>query len=174
MKNSRVYHILKYSFTIIVFVLTFNSCKDKCKDTICENGFCVEGDCFCSDGYSGTTCEIKESDNFVGNYEGTQTCFGIVQSLKMQISNYPENPWNINITLDNNNGVDFNLRAYVKKDSLFIEKQFVELIDPFEDTTIVNLIYPSSGVLINESLLDIDLTYKGEFKVTCKIELEKK
>lgn len=174
MKNTYLYQIFKFSFISFLFVYTLSSCEDKCKDTICENGFCVKGDCFCSDGYSGINCEIKESDKFVGNYEGIQTCFGFPQTLNMQISNFADNPWNINISLDNNNGIVFDLRGYVKNDSLFIENQFIEILDPFEEPPIINLIYPSNGILIEDSFLNFDLTYKGDVKVTCSIEMEKK
>lgn len=173
MKNYFMKKFLMYCFTVILFGVTFISCDDKCKNIICENGFCIEGDCFCSDGYSGTNCEIKESDKFIGSYEGTQTCFGKVQPLKIKISNFPDNPWDVSMELDNSSGVEFLLRANVNRDSLFLDNQFVEMIDTFGNDPILNLIYPSKGILIDDKYLNIDLIQKGDMKATCRIEVEK-
>jgi len=51
--------ILVIGFAGITFFL--NSCKDPCKDVFCENnGVCIEGDCDCPNGFSGTNCENND------------------------------------------------------------------------------------------------------------------
>ncbi len=48
-----------WSFLILIASITF-SC-DQCKDVNCLNsGTCVDGDCECLDGFSGTTCELED------------------------------------------------------------------------------------------------------------------
>ena len=170
MKKTPFYNLIKL-FAIFTF-LVFNStaCSDQCKDTFCENGYCIKGDCFCSDGYSGDNCEIKESDKFGGEYKGVLTYNEIPQSgTEMLIKTKPSNPWDVSVSLSNNNGIDYQLNAHVNKDTLFIEKQFVEENDFY------NLIYPSTAILEKDSILNFDLNIKPKDydKITLKIEMIK-
>ncbi len=56
-------------------ILVVNSCKkDKCKDVICENGTCVEGNCNCDYGWEGLLCDKKKSEVFLGFWEGEFDC----------------------------------------------------------------------------------------------------
>ena len=49
---------MKKVFIIISSLIIFGCAKDKCKDVKCENGNpCVEGQCQCAKGYSGSKCE---------------------------------------------------------------------------------------------------------------------
>lgn len=53
--------LLFISFAGITMLM--NSCKDPCKDVDCQNdGVCIEGDCDCPDGFSGTNCESAASE----------------------------------------------------------------------------------------------------------------
>ena len=165
---------------VFLIVLTFSnySCLDKCKDKLCENGYCIKGDCFCDAGYSGENCEIRESDKFAGKYSGKIICDNLEQSVTTIIENYFENPWDISVNIDNYT-TKMDLRAHVKSDSIFIENQFVELIDSYTVNgtvvydTVVNLIYPSSGILKNDSILEFDLKMKGEEILSCFTKLAK-
>jgi len=49
------------SFIILCLFLLFSGCcKDACKDVDCgPNGFCVDGTCDCSEGYSGVNCQVN-------------------------------------------------------------------------------------------------------------------
>ena len=162
-----------------VFFNTLSSCTDKCKDKICSHGYCIKGDCFCEDGYSGENCEIKESDKFAGFYRGKMECDGLVQNgTSLLINNDFDNPREIAMNLKNSNN-SIRIRAHVRKDSLFIYNQFFEKIDTivvgekeYYDTTLL-LIYPSGGVLKNDSILDFDLKIKGDSYIDCKLNMLK-
>ncbi len=66
-----------FYFMFIIFGMTFliSSCKkDKCKDVICQNGTCNEGICNCDYGWTGTLCDTKKSEVFLGFWEGELNC----------------------------------------------------------------------------------------------------
>lgn len=159
-------------------MFTNNSCFDKCKDKLCENGYCIKGDCFCDDGYSGENCEIKESDKFSGIWSGSINCDLLVQPVTTTISNNFLNPRKILLNIDNFSQ-QMKLRANIYKDSIFIENQFIENIDSYSVgghvyyDTVINLIYPSSGILITDTILQFDLKIKGDKLLNCVTELSK-
>ena len=178
---SRNKHLISYLYIFLLAFIGFNvsSCVDKCKDTICNNGYCIKGDCFCEDGFSGTNCEIKESDKFTGHYTGNMECDGIVQhDTRVQINNNFDNPRKILMRLSNSNR-SITLNAHIFKDSLFIHNQFIENIDTivingkeFYDTTLL-LIYPSNGILSNDSILNFQFNVKSEEYLSCNLSLHK-
>ncbi|HHH52468.1 MAG TPA: hypothetical protein ENK91_02325 [Bacteroidetes bacterium] len=178
MNNHRFYPFLSGFIFILFFSISNFSCIDKCKDKICENGYCIKGDCFCEDGYSGKNCEIKESDKFAGIWTGLIKCDFLEQAVKTTISNNFLNPRQINLQIDNfsNNML---LRAHILKDSIFIENQFVESVDSYINNgqiyfdTILNLIYPTSGVISNDTILEFDLKIKGDDLLECLAHLKK-
>lgn len=54
------YQILVPVAVLMMTLLTFG-CSDPCKNKNCQNGgVCVEGECFCQDGYYGPNCEFRE------------------------------------------------------------------------------------------------------------------
>ena len=152
-------------------IMFVSACTDPCKNKICDHGYCIEGDCFCLDGYSGKNCEIKESDKFSGNYSGRQICPEGISSVKAKITNKTEDPRSISILIESY-GVEILLEANIEKDSIFIPNQWVEIT---YDTTITNLFSPSKGYLQNDSILKFDLIYfyKKNDIDTCKFDLKK-
>ena len=52
----------------------FFSCGDHCKLKVpcSENGACLEGLCYCSDGYEGESCDTLSSKKFVGHWKGQE------------------------------------------------------------------------------------------------------
>ena len=54
----------------------FSACTlDPCEDVICQNdGVCVDGDCDCPDGFTGTTCEFTLAEAVAGSYEVLNSC----------------------------------------------------------------------------------------------------
>lgn len=54
--------------------LFFAGCTDPCKDVVCNNGECVEGDCVCDAGYEGIDCATAFNAKFSGTYNLSETC----------------------------------------------------------------------------------------------------
>jgi hypothetical protein len=164
MKNTTAFII----FLLLQSVLPFMSCTDPCKDKVCNNGYCIEGDCFCQDGYSGVNCEIKESDKFEGTYTGKIICPEGSQAIVIKISNSTYDPRAISILHDNSGG-KMTLSGKILKDSIFILNQWVS------DVGFTNLFMPSKGKLENGSDLKYDLIYyySQDDIDTCRIEVKK-
>jgi hypothetical protein len=157
---------------LLNITIIFAACTDPCKDKDCYNGYCIEGDCFCLDGYSGENCEIRESDKFVGNYSGKQICQEGIQSIKVKVSNKNEDPRSVLITLDNFSE-SISLRGNIRKDSIFIPNQWVKV--SVGDSYITNLFNASKGIILKDSILRFDLIYyfvedNVEYIDTCRIE----
>lgn len=134
MKKSYLLNIINLVVLFTFFTFSNISCIDKCKDKICDHGYCFKGDCFCSEGYSGKECNIRESDKFVGLYKGNMVDGPDKQNIDINIKNNNSiDPWNIDLLLNTNNGINFNLRAYVVADTFYILKQRVSHIDSFVD-----------------------------------------
>lgn len=70
-------------FFTMAFAVVFNACtKDLCDDLICKNnGVCRDGRCKCGLGYEGVNCEYKMYEKFVGTWDGSYRCNGLVPDL---------------------------------------------------------------------------------------------
>lgn len=56
-------------------MLLAGGCKDPCKDTLCDNGTCLdEGICECNAGYEGPTCSVKITEKYLGTFDASETC----------------------------------------------------------------------------------------------------
>lgn len=69
--------ITSVQFTPFVFLclsLAFAGCGNPCKDVVCNEGFCVEGDCVCDEGYETLDCSVAFNEKFNGTYEVNETC----------------------------------------------------------------------------------------------------
>lgn len=157
---------------LVSLLIPLSSCTDPCKDKICVNGYCIEGDCFCLDAYSGEFCEIAERDKFRGNYQGQQVCPEGIQKLVLKVTDEGDDPRAVKLFIDNYS-VEIMLRAKVKKDSIYIPNQWVEI--SYLSGTITSLFSDSKGVLKGDSVLIFDLRYyyqDGEFD-TCTIQAKK-
>lgn len=167
---------MKYKFLTIAILMTVYSCKDPCLNHDCHNGYCIDGDCFCEDGYYGDNCEKKESDIFIGNYLGDYFIDNHIQYVQVKILPVSNTPRNVLMNIDNSDE-KISLRAKVGGDSIFIENQFIEKIDSifnvtrWEYDTIINLIYPSFGLITLDSVLSLNLNINN---VEGKLILKKK
>lgn len=69
--------LAKSTFTVLALgtALMFSSCKDECKDVVCQNGgTCTEGICDCPSGYEGTLCETEIRAKFKGTWTVLDNC----------------------------------------------------------------------------------------------------
>ncbi len=108
--------------------LFLTSCKDKCKDIVCENaGTCNDGVCECTEGYEGESCETLSISKYFGTYLVTpseEECEGL--SILGQ---------NIDLSQFINNGTDpFVLK--VSQDGSSINKV---LLQHLTDPSVLNL-----------------------------------
>lgn len=157
---------------LICLIIALSSCTDPCKEKVCVSGYCIDGDCFCLDGYSGEFCETAERDKFSGNFLGQQVCPEGVQNIKLKVIEDGDDPRSVKLFIDNYS-VEIMLRANVKKDSFFIPNQWV-LID-YQSGSLENLFGDSKGILRGDSVLIFDLRYyyeDGIFDI-CTIEAKK-
>ena len=68
---------MKFGFfgaAALAAALFFAGCSDPCKDVVCNNGECVEGDCVCDAKYGGTDCSVAFNAKFSGSYTLNETC----------------------------------------------------------------------------------------------------
>lgn len=66
---------LVFLVLLIMQVLMFQSCADKCKKIICYNGaFCLDGLCGCTTGFEGDDCSIEVREKFIGTYNVVDNC----------------------------------------------------------------------------------------------------
>lgn len=160
-------------FIIGLLSIFFISCIDPCKDKQCGNGYCIEGDCFCQDGYSGKNCEIMESDKFVGSFTGRQIWTEGAQAIKLKISNFNDDPRKISLILDNYSVV-VDLQGNIRRDSIFIPNQWIQA--KIGNTVITNLLKPSRGKILKDSILNFELIFyniEEDLSDTCVIDVKK-
>ena len=65
------------SFWMICFVIimtVFSSCRKTCEEINCNNGECNNGRCNCYTGWGGKYCDVKISENFIGNWAVSEVC----------------------------------------------------------------------------------------------------
>jgi hypothetical protein len=63
--------------TIAIFsCVLYAGCKNKCGSLVCQNGStCSDNKCICPTGYYGSTCSSSYTNEYVGTYDCSQTCF---------------------------------------------------------------------------------------------------
>jgi hypothetical protein len=96
MKNMKFGFIGAFAIATAIF---FAGCTDPCKDVVCNNGECVEGDCVCNAGYEGVDCSTAFNDKFDGSYNLSETCDSTgADAYTVTISPSSSEPAQANIT----------------------------------------------------------------------------
>jgi len=97
---------------ILLFTQSFQSCKDRCKFQVCENGgTCDDGTCLCPDGTTGLDCSILLRDEYLGTYDVTETCGQGNYTYVLTITADPDNIALVNIQNLGDFGLDFSASA---------------------------------------------------------------
>lgn len=152
---------------MITFIDT--SCKDKCKDVICNNGICDEGNCVCNYGWSGEDCDFKRVSVFFGDWTGDFNCGLNDQTITMHIEGIGNSLDILKMhTIDTNiefQGFPISLDSYVL--NAIVDSSFTSfVIDPFEisipiSTLEIEIEVFGSGKLLENNNLDLVLNMKG-------------
>ncbi len=70
-------YLHKFYYTVF-FIFLFFICgcdKSNCKDIVCgTNQQCLDSQCYCIEGYEGSTCSDYAADKYIGNYYVNLTC----------------------------------------------------------------------------------------------------
>lgn len=70
----RKIHISALLLFVAFSVSFLCSCNDPCKDIVCVNGACSDGECVCSSGYSGANCSTAINSRFSGVFLLSESC----------------------------------------------------------------------------------------------------
>lgn len=147
---------------LVGLLFTIQSCsEDACKNVECNNGVCNDGTCDCSDGYGGSSCEIKFQDAYLGTWNGTD-CEGDPASITITPGT---NAAELNIS---NAGIDI-VAKITSQNNIIVNSQ--QVTEPFFGTTLnVN----GNGTLKSDGKLDLDLTITSSLvNGQCLIEYTK-
>lgn len=162
--------LLFYFSLLLMITFTETSCKDKCKDVICNNGICDEGNCVCNYGWGGDNCDFKRVSVFYGDWAGSFNCGFSDQNITMHIEGIGNSLDILKMhTVDTNidfQGLSISLDSYIL--NAIVDSSFTSFVidtfditipvDPFE----VNVDVYGSGKLLENNNLDLILNMKGQ------------
>ncbi len=59
------YRLILFILTISTLMITISSCDGdrKCKNVVCQYGYCSDGTCICQNEYTGSDCSIRKAPN---------------------------------------------------------------------------------------------------------------
>jgi hypothetical protein len=83
----------KYLLILTLPILAvLGSCGDPCADIICgTNQSCVNGQCYCADGYEGPDCTDFAADKYIGSWQVVAGCQqGFIPTHNSQITYDPQ------------------------------------------------------------------------------------
>ncbi|MBK7691267.1 MAG: hypothetical protein IPK62_02415 [Bacteroidetes bacterium] len=122
---------------LVIFAATtqFSSCThDACvaRNVVCKNnGVCRDGDCICSSGYEGDSCQFRVNEKFAGSYKCIRTGF-------------------INDTIPDDNDDSLIIRANNDKFGITIFSVRDSIINVYKGTVNDNFItIPEQNILTN-------------------------
>jgi hypothetical protein len=178
--------LLFYLSLFFVISLVDFSCKDECKDVICNNGDSVEGECVCDFGWGGDQCDFQMSSLFAGDWAGDFECINTTDSMTMHIEDRKESllllkMHTVGLELDIQ-GFSFNFDNYVMEG--VIDSSFSSfIIDTFQITQSISgfdikVNVAGNGKLLENNNLDLKISLQGVgqaslLKIDCVGELDK-
>lgn len=70
-----IQHAVKIFFAGMIAVLISGCAGRNCKNVVCPAGQqCLDGGCYCNNGYEGADCNTLSYLKYVGNYNVSETC----------------------------------------------------------------------------------------------------
>ncbi len=139
------------------------SCRDACRDTVCEHGECDDGECVCEPGYGGSDCSVLLRDSFLGEYMARETCGTLVDSYlvslkpgvrpdEILVHNFAHSGQDVTARTAESGGIYF-LPAFSTVNGLFITGYAIpgpsgsDLRLEYMATTIADTLYSCSAIL---------------------------
>ncbi|MCS6789717.1 MAG: calcium-binding EGF-like domain-containing protein [Bacteroidia bacterium] len=87
------YPVLSWGLSLFLVAVGLSGCeKGSCEGVVCMNGgTCRNGRCRCPVGFEGSRCEIKLTDQWIGQYQGEDRCIisGIIPPYSVSIQASP-------------------------------------------------------------------------------------
>jgi len=137
-----------------ITLLLMSSCKkDPCESTIClNNGTCVNGQCNCTDGYTGSDCSQQVTPNEI-------------KVTKVKITKFPATV-SSGASWDLNSGPDIYIEILKGSSSLYTTSTYYENADPsviysFDLNPVLNLNEPNNEYSIR--LYDYDTSSGDDY-----------
>jgi len=151
---------IKMPFTLalaMMSLLIFEACTvDPCEDVICENsGTCISGDCECTDGFTGTNCELTYAESIVGDYTVLTSCNtgDSYQSSILEDTDFPDQNNRIRITNPSQLGEGFFYPATITSAT--------EINIPAFSITGTNISGIGTGEILADGSIVLTVNYNG-------------
>lgn len=126
----------------------------------------------CPDGFSGEDCEVRESEHFLGSYEGFVNCGFIDEYTTLDILG-DTGPFAIKMEMAY--PPDFKFSASVREDTLIIPEQVVAV--PNGQDSSYYILFDSKGIISSDTLdFELILLFPGipeQEKVICSYHVLK-
>jgi len=154
------------SFLFFVTIVNY-SCKDECKDVVCNNGICDTGNCNCDFGWEGEVCDVKKISFFYGDWEGEVNCINNGDTIVMHIEDLGNS---LNILKMHTIGLVFDFNSIpISFDSYILnavaDSNFYSFVI---DTLNIKQVVPIGG---NNFELDIAITGNGKKNANDNLDL---
>ncbi|MBP6456315.1 MAG: hypothetical protein KA275_06250 [Chitinophagaceae bacterium] len=159
MKNFKINPLLSFVFVAMLTVLYFSSCQhDKCKarNVQCQNlGVCRDGECICTAGYEGDSCQFPVNKKF-GSF------YAAIRTTQVNNGNKVDNDDTLKVTAKANR---YEIKVVSIRDSLTFAGWNASVNDNFitiPEQTIGTTIYSGNGSL-NGSIITISVNSTDPF-----------
>lgn len=106
--------------------ITYTACtQDECKDVVCQNGgACVSGNCNCTTGYEGTSCETEVRAKFVKTWTASDKDISSGKDLSTYNSNIVNGSGILDVKVSNFSGLFVSdVKATVSGNTITISSQ---------------------------------------------------
>ncbi len=145
---------------LLVFI---SGCERKsCQDVVCQVGQqCIQGGCYCTDGYEGDGCSTYSYLKFEGSYNVTEACSNASPNFFNYNVTIYHDPLHINqVQITNLFGLGVTAVGYIHTDGTTGKGTYLEI--PYQNQG--SLTFQGQGnydVLINRMSVQFNYTFNG-------------